>query len=74
MRNAAEIKNLVLNFALSEGKVRAILLNGSRANPNLKPDRLQDFDIVFVVEDLESFTADHTWTNFFWSENNLANA
>lgn len=65
MRNADEIKNLILNFARSDDRVRAVLLNGSRANPNLEPDIFQDFDIVFVVDDLESFTANHAWTDFF---------
>ncbi len=65
MRNADEIKNLVLNFAWSEDRVRAVLLNGSRANPNLEPDKLQDFDVLFVVDDLESFTANHAWIDFF---------
>ena len=65
MRSETEIKNLILDFAKSDNRIRAVLLNGSRANPNIKPDRLQDFDIVFIVENLESFTIDHSWTNIF---------
>jgi aminoglycoside 6-adenylyltransferase len=65
MRNADEIKALIIGFARSDNRVRAVLLNGSRANPNFEPDELQDFDIVFIVESLESFTANHTWTDFF---------
>lgn len=65
MRNADEIKNLVLDFARADDRVRAVLLNGSRANPNLKADKFQDFDVVFVVENLESFTANHAWTDVF---------
>ncbi len=65
MRNADEIKNLVLDFAGSDNRVRAVLLNGSRANPNLEPDKFQDFDILFVVVDLESFTANHVWIELF---------
>lgn len=58
-------KNLVLSFARSDGRVRAVLLNGSRANPKFEADHFQDFDILLVVENLESFTADHAWTNIF---------
>jgi aminoglycoside 6-adenylyltransferase len=65
MRSEAEIKNLILHFATQDNRIRAVLLNGSRANSNIKPDRFQDFDIVFVVENLESFTTDHSWTNVF---------
>jgi aminoglycoside 6-adenylyltransferase len=65
MRNETEIKNLILDFAQHDTRVRAVLLNGSRANPNIKPDLLQDFDIVFLVDDLESFTIDNSWTNIF---------
>ena len=65
MRSETEIKNLLLDFANQDDRIRAVLLNGSRANPNIKPDRFQDFDIVFIVDDLESFTADHSWTNIF---------
>lgn len=65
MRSETEIKNLILDFAKKDDRIRAVLLNGSRANPNIKPDRLQDFDIVFVVDNLESFTIDHSWTNIF---------
>jgi aminoglycoside 6-adenylyltransferase len=65
MRSGTEIKNLILDFAKQDNRVRAVLLNGSRANLNIKPDRFQDFDIVFIVDNLESFTADHSWTNAF---------
>lgn len=41
------------------------MLNGSRANPDIKPDIFQDFDIVFIVRDIDSFLSDHNWTNVF---------
>lgn len=65
MRSETEIKNLILDFAKQDDRIRAVLLNGSRANPNIKPDQLQDFDIVFIVDNVESFTIDHSWTNIF---------
>ena len=65
MRSETEIKNLILEFAKNDDRIRAVLLNGSRANQNIKPDKLQDFDIVFIVDNLESFTCDHSWINAF---------
>ena len=60
MRNEAEIKNLILDFAKQDDRIRAVLLNGSRANSNINPDQFQDFDIVFIVDKLGSFTTDHS--------------
>lgn len=65
MRTSAEIKDQVLHFARHDHRVRAVLLNGSRANPNSLLDELQDFDLVFVVTDVASFTTDHAWTDVF---------
>lgn len=65
MRNETEIKSLILDFARKDDRVRAVLLNGSRANPNINPDKLQDFDIVFIVDNLESFIINHSWINVF---------
>jgi aminoglycoside 6-adenylyltransferase len=65
MRSEAEIKNLIIEFAKNDVRVRAVILNGSRANPKVNPDRYQDFDIVFIVDNLKNFTKDHNWTNIF---------
>jgi hypothetical protein len=52
-RNAEEIKKIEEIIVCR--KSDAVLLNGSRANTRLKPDPLQDFDIIYLVNDLESF-------------------
>lgn len=65
MRSESEIKNLIINKAVSDQRIRAVLLNGSRVNSNVLADPFQDFDIVYVVTDLHSFICDHSWTNFF---------
>lgn len=64
MRPEKEIIKLILDVA-SDPRIRAVLLNGSRANRRIKPDSLQDFDIIYVVSNLESFTKDHSWINVF---------
>lgn len=35
--------------------IKAVMLHGSRTNPNVTKDRLQDFDIVYVVDQMEYF-------------------
>jgi aminoglycoside 6-adenylyltransferase len=39
MRNADQIKDLINSFANKDERARAVLLNGSRANPAIKPDK-----------------------------------
>jgi len=65
MRSADEIQKLVTDTAKSDSRIRAVLLNGSRANPGIRPDKFQDFDIVFIVGNFESFISDHSWTDSF---------
>ncbi len=63
MRTENEIKNLLLDFAREDDRIRAVILNGSRANLNIKPDKYQDFDVVFIVNHIESFISDAHWTD-----------
>jgi aminoglycoside 6-adenylyltransferase len=65
MRSAAEIKKLIIDTANKDERIRAVLLNGSRANPKIQPDPYQDFDIVYVVNQLQTFTYDHNWVDVF---------
>lgn len=65
MRTEQEMYDLILGFAKDDTRVRAVLLNGSRANPNAPKDNYQDFDIVYVVREFEAFKADHSWLDCF---------
>ncbi len=65
MRTSDEIKKLIIDKANSDSRIRAVLLNGSRANPKVAPDKFQDFDIVYIVTEIESFISDHSWTSIF---------
>ena len=65
MRCEQEIKKLIIDKAIADERIRAVLLNGSRANSKILPDKYQDFDIVYIVDELASFTANHNWTNIF---------
>ena len=45
--------------------VRAMLLTGSRANPNASADAWSDYDLVLVVEDVRPFFEDRAWLQGF---------
>ena len=59
------IENKILDFAKNNENIRALLLNGSRANPNIKPDKYQDYDFCFIVEKLQDFISDKSWLEHF---------
>jgi len=65
MRTDVQVKTQLLNFAEHDRRVRMVLLNGSKVNPNAEPDQLQDFDVIFIVSDYETFLTNHDWTNVF---------
>ena len=65
MRSSEEMFDLILSYAKTEDRVRAVVLNGSRANPNAPKDQYQDFDIIYVVRDFASFLADHSFIDRF---------
>lgn len=64
-RTETVMMNLILTAAKGDERVRAVILNGSRANPNVKKDIFQDYDIVYIVREMESFTCDHSWVDVF---------
>lgn len=65
MRTEEEMYRLILGVAKADARVRAVVLNGSRANPNAPKDKYQDYDIVYVVREFDSFLADHSWLDVF---------
>jgi aminoglycoside 6-adenylyltransferase len=65
MRTEKEMFDLILNTAESDDRIRAVLLNGSRADMSAKKDCFQDFDIVYIVRDLKSFIEDKDWIRRF---------
>ena len=65
MRSEQEMYELILNTARNDDRIRAVILNGSRANPNIPGDIFQDFDIVYIVTDIASFKRDPHWIKRF---------
>ncbi|WP_109077112.1 aminoglycoside 6-adenylyltransferase [Aggregatibacter kilianii] len=64
MRTETEILDLILRIA-KVLKVTAVALSGSRATPNALKDEFQDYDVVYLVEDLEEVVTDLTWLDLF---------
>jgi len=55
MRSEREMYELILRFAEEDENIRAVILNGSRANPEASLDRLRDYDIVYLVTDVAPY-------------------
>src|SRR5215208_2868364 len=65
MRTEQQMLDLILETARSDERIRAVIMNGSRANPNAPRDPFQDFDIVYIVTDVPSFRNDRQWVKRF---------
>jgi aminoglycoside 6-adenylyltransferase len=65
MRTEQEMLALIRAFATENEYIRAVIMNGSRANPNVPRDIFQDYDIVYVVTSLQSFVKDRSWIDRF---------
>jgi aminoglycoside 6-adenylyltransferase len=65
MRTEQEMLEAIINTAKVDNRVRAVYMNGSRANPKIIKDDYQDYDIVFVVTEMASFMADKSWLDAF---------
>lgn len=65
MRTEKEMLDLIINTAKEDERIRAVIMNGSRVNPNVKRDCFQDYDIMYVVNDIQSFTSNHNWIHRF---------
>lgn len=61
MRSEQTMQDLILTVAKADSRVRAVYMNGSRANPRASRDLFQDYDIVYVVNDLAGMLADRSW-------------
>lgn len=64
-RSEAEMMELIIGTAVNDERVRAVVMNGSRANPDAPMDRFRDYDIVYVVRELGSFLEDQSWIDVF---------
>ncbi|GAA0333765.1 aminoglycoside 6-adenylyltransferase [Morganella psychrotolerans] len=61
MRSNDNISQAILCCAQSDNNIRAVILNGSRANKQVKKDKYQDFDLVFFVQDINAAKSIRPW-------------
>jgi len=64
MRTDQEILGLILQIA-KKLQVDAVALSGSRTNDQVQKDEFQDYDVVYVVDDLDNLTRDISWLDSF---------
>lgn len=64
MRTEPEMLDLILQTAKSL-KVEAVAMSGSRTDTKAPKDEFQDYDVVYVVEDLDNLTSDLSWLDRF---------
>lgn len=65
MRNEKEILENILSIASRDSRIRAVILNGSRTNKHVPKDEFQDFDVIYLVEEITSFEAAPDWIDVF---------
>lgn len=64
MRTETEMFDVILQTA-KVLQVDAVAMSGSRTNPKAPKDEFQDYDVVYIVEDLDGLTADLAWLEEF---------
>ena len=64
MRTDQEMLELILGTA-KKLQVDAVALSGSRTDTKAPKDEFQDYDVVYVVDDLDTLTNDLSWLDQF---------
>ena len=64
MRTEIEMLDGILQTAKTL-QVKAVAMSGSRACPKSPKDEFQDYDVVYIVDDLDNLTSDLSWLNQF---------
>lgn len=65
MRSEKEMFALILDFAKDDERIRVVGMEGSRTNINVPKDDFQDYDITYIVTDVDSFTKSDDWLDVF---------
>ena len=64
MRAEIEMLDLILQTAKTL-QVKAVAMSGSRTTPKTLKDEFQDYDVVYVVDDIDNLTSDLSWLDQF---------
>ena len=64
MRTETEMLDLILQTAKTL-QVKAVAMSGSRTDQKVQTDEFQDYDLVYVVDDIDNLTSDLSWLDQF---------
>ena len=64
MRAETEMLDMILQIAKNL-QVKAVAMSGSRTNLKVLKDEFQDYDVVYIVDDLDNLTSDLSWLDQF---------
>ena len=64
MRTETEMLDVILQTAKTL-QVKAVAMSGSRTDTKAPKDEFQDYDVVYVVDDLDNLTSDLSWLDQF---------
>ena len=64
MRTETEMFDVILQTA-KVLQVDAVAMSGSRTNQKIQTDEFQDYDVVYIVDDLDYLTSDLSWLDQF---------
>ncbi len=64
MRTETEMLDVILQTGKTL-QVKAVAMSGSRTCPNVLKDEFQDYDVVYIVDDLDNLTSDLSWLAYF---------
>jgi len=65
MRSEKEMLGFILSLAANDERIRAVGMEGSKVNVNVPRDTFQDYDVSFIVTDMESFIENDDWLGVF---------
>jgi aminoglycoside 6-adenylyltransferase len=65
MRSEQEMLDLILGTAKQDDRIRAVIISGSRTNPDAPKDCFQDFDIIYVVTEMPPYVHNLEWIRRF---------
>lgn len=55
----------IIEFTKQNKNIQAAVLNGSRVSPSAIPDAYQDYDVIYVVDDVKPFVDKQDWIAHF---------
>lgn len=64
-RDEKTMMNLIVDVAKSDENIRAVILNGSRVSPAAKKDGFQDYDVIYIVNNVEPYVENRQWLKRF---------